>query len=187
MFDYNPGAIHSNPSAGLVNYGPYDSSTFDIKHPHILVICHKANRGAFSEFLGKIKQGIPSSGYFKGGMIGKYKLHDMSFEIVEVENYSIIEYQGKIVNYIKTHDTLPDIAIAETTDEFKQEAPYNNPYYQIKAYFLGLGIPVQFVKNFNIRKPDADLQWVTESIALQVYAKLGGIPWVLPASRSIDN
>jgi hypothetical protein len=51
---------------------------------------------------------------------------------------------------------------------------------------LGLGIPVQFVKNENIRKVDNNLQWIIESVALQIYAKLGGKAWVLPASSSID-
>jgi len=187
IFDYNPGATHDNPSKGLVNFGPYDSSTFDIKHPQILVVCTKTNRGAFAEFLGKLKQGIPSSAFFKGGMVGKYRLHDISFHIIELDNYSVNEYQNKIIEYVKNLSTLPNMAIIETMEMFKHETPDNNPYYQARAYFLGLGIPVQFVKNENIRKPDNSLQWTIDSIALQIYAKLGGKPWVLPSSSSIDN
>jgi len=187
IFDYNPGATHNNPSIGLVNYGPYDSSTFDIKQPQFLVVCAKSNRGAFTEFLGKLKQGITSSAYFKGGMIGKYRIHDISFEIVELDNYSVNEYQNKIMNHMKSRDSLPHLAIVETSENFKHEKPENNPYYHVKAYFLGLGIPVQGVKSENIRKPDNSLQWIIESIALQIYAKLGGKPWVLPSSSSIDN
>lgn len=186
IFDYNPGATHNNPSVGLVNFGPYDSSTFDTKHPIILVVCHKSNRGGFAEFVGKLKSGIPTSANFKGGMKGKYRLHDISFEIVELDDYSIAAYQTKITNYIKSHDSLPHLAIVETTDWFKHQPPEDNPYYRAKAYFLGLGIPVQFVKNENIRKVDNDLQWIIESVALQMYAKLGGKAWVLPASSSID-
>ena len=187
IFDYNPGATHDNPSIGLVNFGPYDSSTFDTKHPQILVVCNKVNRGAFAEFLGKLKNGIPSSAYFKGGMVGKYRLHDISFEIVELDNYSVAEYETKIADYMRNLNTLPDIAIIETSEQFKQMVTENNPYYHARAYFLGQGIPVQFVKNENIRKPDKFLQWTIESIALQIYAKLGGKPWVLPSSSSIDS
>jgi hypothetical protein len=187
IFDYNPGATQKNPSIGLVNYGPYDSSNFDTKHPQFLVVCHKANRGAFAEFLGKLKQGIPSSAYFKGGMRGKYRLHDISFEIIELDNYNVSEYQNKITEHMKGRDTLPDLAIIETTENFKHEIAERNPYHNVRAYFLGLGIPVQGVKSENIRKPDDFLQWIIESIALQIYAKLGGKPWVLPTSSSIDN
>ena len=187
IFDYNPGATHGNPSKGLVEFGPYDSSTFDIKHPQILVICNKANRGAFAEFSGKLKRGIPSSYYFKGGMVGKYRLHDITFEIIELDNYSVDEYKSKITAYMKNLDNLPDMAIIETNELFRYEPAESNPYYRAKAYFLGRGIPVQFVKNENIRKPDDFLQWIIESIALQIYAKLGGKPWVLPSSSSIDS
>jgi hypothetical protein len=186
IFDYSPGATHKNPSIGLNNHGPYDSSTFDIKHPHFLVVCHKENRGAFAEFLGKLKHGITSSSYFKGGMIGKYRLHDISFDLIELNNYSVGEYQSKITEYMKERDALPHLAIIETSENFKHEEPELNPYHNTRAYFLGLGIPVQGVKSENIRMPDYNLQWIIESIALQIYAKLGGKPWVLPASSSID-
>lgn len=187
IFDYSPGATHKNTSAGLINHGPYDSSNFDVKHPQLLVICHKANRGAFAEFLGKLKNGISSSTSFKGGMIGKYRLHDISFDIIELDNYSVNEYQNKIAEYMKEKDVLPHLAIIETSENFKHEEPDKNPYHNTRAYFLGLGIPVQAVKSENIRVPDYNLQWIIESIALQIYAKLGGKPWVLPSSTSIDN
>lgn len=187
IFDYSPGATHKNPSVGLTNHGPYDSSTFDIKNPHFLVVCHKTNRGAFAEFLGKLKNGIPSSSYFKGGMIGKYRLHNISFDIVELDNYTVNEYKNRITEHMKESDSLPHLAIIETSEKFKHEEPEQNPYHNIRAYFLGLGIPVQGIKSENVRMPDFNLQWIIESVALQIYAKLGGKPWVLPASSSIDN
>ncbi len=187
LFDYNPGASHENQSAGLLNYGPYDSSTFDIKHPEILVVCHRSNRGAFTEFCGKLRDGIPSSKVFKGGMKGKYRLHDISFDVVELDDYQVNTYLSKIAEYMKSRESFPHLAIIETHDKFKRKPVRENPYYQTKAYFLGLGIPVQFIKNEKIRQTDYFLQWIAESVALQIYAKLGGRPWVLPTSSSIDH
>lgn len=187
FFDYNPGASDNNPSRGLTEHGPYDSSTFDVKQPKILAVLHKNHRGGFADFLGKLKNGIPHSSSFKSGLVGKYRLHDVTFETVELENYRVQEYADKIVGYIREQDTLPDLAIVETKEEFKQLPSELNPYYRVKAYLLSLGIPVQFIKNNNVRKPDRFLQWVCESVALQVYAKLGGRPWILPASQSIDH
>lgn len=187
LFDYNPGASSNRPSAGLVSYGPYDSSTFDSKHPKILAVFHKNNRGGFTSFLGKLRKGISTSGYFKGGLIGKYRLHDISFDTVELEAYDAQEYERKIADHIRNQSSLPDLVIVETKDKFKRLAPQANPYYRAKAYLLSLGIPVQFITNANARKEDKYLQWICESVALQIYAKLGGKPWVLPASDSIDH
>lgn len=187
LFDYNPGASHTNPSIGLLDYGPYDSSTFSPKRPVILVCCHKSNRGGFADFVGKLRDGIPSSAYFKGGMKGKYRLHDIVFDFVEFEDYSINEYGAKLTEYIRSKSALPDLAIIETVDWFRKKSPRENPYYRAKAYLLSSGVPVQFVKNDNTRKLDKEVQWICESIALQMYAKLGGIPWVLPANQSVDH
>jgi argonaute-like protein implicated in RNA metabolism and viral defense len=187
LFDYNPGASDDNASRGLTVHGPYDSSTFDVKYPKVLAVLHENHRGGFADFLGKLKSGIPSSRSFKSGLVGKYRLHDITFETVELGNYGLREYAEKIADYIREQDTLPDLAVVETKEEFRQLPSQSNPYYWVKAYLLSLGIPVQFIKNKNVRKPDHLLQWVCESVALQVYAKLGGRPWVLPASTSIDH
>lgn len=187
LFDYNPGASDGNASRGLTEHGPYDSSTFDVKHPKVLAVLHKNHRGGFTDFLGKLKSGIPHSSSFKSGLVGKYRLYDVTFETVELENYGVREYAEKIVGYIREQDTLPNLAVVETKEEFKQLPSESNPYYRVKTYLLSLGIPVQFIKNKNVRKPDRFLQWICESVALQVYAKLGGRPWVLPASSSIDH
>jgi hypothetical protein len=187
LFDYNPGASDDNPSRGLTVHGPYDSSTFDVKHPKVLALVHKNHRGGFADFLGKLKSGIPHSASFKSGLKGKYRLYDITFETIELENYGIREYAEKIAGYIKEQDTLPDLAVIETKDEFRRLSSESNPYYRAKAYLLSLGIPVQFITNKNVRKQDRYLQWICESVALQIYAKLGGRPWVLPASSSIDH
>ena len=187
LFDYDAGSSSNRPSAGLVNFGPYDSSTFDLKHPSVLAVFHKKNRGGFTSFLGKLKKGISTSAYFKGGLIGKYRLHDVSFETVELDDYDPEEYGRKIKEHFRSQSSLPDLVIVETRDQFRRLAPQANPYYRVKAYLLSLGIPVQFITNTNARKEDKYLQWICESVALQIYAKLGGRPWVLPASESIDH
>lgn len=187
LFDYNPGSRQTNPSSGLNLFGPYDSASFDIKNPEILIICHKNNRGAFTEFCGKLFNGIPTSKTFKKGLKGKYELQSISFTVIELDNYSTISYLSKIKEYFQHSSKLPDLAIIETCDDFKRKDPKENPYFLSKSYFLSLGIPVQFIRNEKIRLTDLNLQWILESVALQIYAKLGGTPWVLQASNSIDH
>lgn len=187
LFDYTPGASHSNASTGLTNFGPYDSSTFSPKSPKILIVCHKYNRGGFTAFAGKLKSGLPASYNFRGGMIGKYRLHEISFDVVEVSSYSSDEYKLQISNYIRNCEQPPNLALVETHNQFRDLPDRENPYFNIRAYLLSLGIPVQFIQNEKIRGNDKKLQWICDSVALQLYAKLGGIPWVLPSSSTIDH
>ncbi|MCG8573209.1 MAG: Piwi domain protein [Spirochaetes bacterium] len=188
IFDYTPGKTHKIADFGLNDYGPYDSSTFEVKNPKILVVCHKSNRGGFSTFLGKLKNGIPSKKFFQSGMKKKYELHDVDFVLDEIGNYSCEEYEQIIKKQIRMNSFPPfDLAIIETCEHFRKFAIEDNPYFRIKSYLMGLGIPVQFVTNFKIRKSDYELQYICNSIALQIYAKLGGTPWVLPANSNIDR
>src|SRR5690606_42032470 len=49
---------------------------------------------------------------------------------------------------------------------------------------LSLEIPVQFVTTRIVNNHN---EYILNNIALQIYAKLGGIPWVLPTQRPVDK
>ena len=69
-FIFDPAAtktINTYPDNGLNNFGPYDSSIFDIKSPNVLCICNKTIRGNFTQFLSNLKDGLPQSKYFQKG------------------------------------------------------------------------------------------------------------------------
>jgi len=170
-----------NPDAGLTNFGPYDSITFDIKAPNILCICNKNNRGVFTNFLSSLKDGLPRSRYFQKGLQRKYDLQDVLFNIKEIQDFTFEEY----LNAIRSEDeSKPHLAIIEIPAAFKRYDDLNNPYYAIKAKLLSLEVPVQYVTSEIIRNHN---EYILNSLALQMYAKLGGIPWVLPSQRSVDR
>lgn len=170
-----------NPDAGLTNFGPYDSITFDIKTPNILCICNKNNRGVFTNFLSGLKDGLPQSKYFQKGLQKKYDLQDVLFNIKEIQDFTVDEY----LNAIRSEeDSKPHLAIIEIPAAFKRYDDRNNPYYIIKAKLLSLEIPVQFVTSEIIKSHN---EFILNSLALQLYAKMGGIPWVLPSQRSVDR
>lgn len=170
-----------NPDAGLSNYGPYDSITFDIKSPNILCICNRTTRGFFTNFLSGLKDGLPQSKYFQKGLQKKYDLQDVQFNIKEIQDYTINEYVNAIRN---DDDSKPHLAIIEIPAAFKRYEDRNNPYYAIKAKLLSLEIPVQYVTTEIVKSHN---EYILNSLALQIYAKLGGIPWVLPSQRSVDR
>jgi hypothetical protein len=185
-FDYTPGKTHKVADIGLSTYGPFDSKTFDKKRPKILVVCHEKNRGLFSAFLDKFKNGIPNTRYFPNGFKQKYCLHEIDFKLVEIAGYDFTEYRKAIDNNFAENGGV-DLVFLETRDEFRQMAPERSPYYRVKAHVLGAGIPVQFVQAEKIRVADTELQYLCNTIGLQIYAKLGGTPWLLPASRGVDR
>jgi hypothetical protein len=183
-FIFDPAATQVEskyPDLGLKNFGPYDSNIFDPKSPRIVGICHKSNRGKFTNFLHRLINGIPDSKWFKEGFRKKYDFHEVNLEVNDVSDYSIQEYD-KIISSLTEK---PDIVIIEIPERFKKLKPELNPYYKLKAKLLTLEIPVQFVqnKNLSIRNGDA----ILNAIGLQMYAKLGGTPWVLPSARSVDR
>lgn len=170
-----------NPDAGLSNFGPYDSITFDIKTPNILCICNKNNRGVFTNLLSGLKDGSPQSKYFKKGLQKKYDLQDVVFNIKEIRDFTVGEY----LNAIRSEDeSKPHLAIIEIPAAFKRYDDRNNPYFAIKAKLLSLEIPVQYVTTEIIKNHN---EYILNSLALQMYAKMGGIPWVLPSQRSVDR
>lgn len=183
-FIFDPAAtktINTYPDNGLNNYGPYDSNTFNIKSPNILCICNKVIRGNFTLFLSNLKDGLPQSKYFQKGMQKKYDLHSITFDVKEIQTNSLNEY----LNVIKDYDyNKPHLAIIEIPESFKIHNDKSNIYYHIKAKFLSLEIPVQFVTT---RIVNNHSEYILNSIALQMYAKLGGTPWVLPTQRSVDR
>lgn len=172
---------NGSPDRGLTNYGPYDSITFDIKSPNILCICNKNNRGLFTNFLSGLRDGLPQSKYFQKGLQRKYDLQDVFFNVKEIQEFTVDEYH----NAIRSEDeSKPHLAIIEIPAAFKRYDDRNNPYYTIKAKLLSLEIPVQYVTTEIIRNHN---QYILNALALQIYAKLGGVPWVLPSQRSVDR
>jgi hypothetical protein len=182
IYDYAATKTHnSSADYGLINFGPYDSTTFDIKTPNVLCICNRANRGYFTNFLSQLKEGIPNSTWFKKGLLKKYDLQDVLFDIKEIQTNDVDEYLNIISNY---DENQPHLAIIEIPSTFRKLDDRINPYYRIKAKLLSLEIPVQFVTSEKVKTPNEN---ILNSISLQIYAKLGGTPWVLPSPSSVDR
>lgn len=188
IYDYTPGYSSKGVLSGLIKFGPYDSSNFDKKNLNILVICSNKNRGAVSSFLAKLKDGIPTSKFFKNGLVDLFRLHTVKFDIKDVATPSPDSYKEIIKISLKENQNKPyDLAIVEGSERSKKLDVENNPYYHAKLILLSLGIPVQAVKDSTFRFNDRELGNILGPLSLQIYAKLGGIPWVLPTAKNIDR
>jgi len=182
IFDFARTQTCPTADVGLKRYGPWDSQIFQPKSPTFLCIGHKDNRGYFTSFLRKLLDGIPNSQWYDSGLQKKYEFQRIAIDDRDIKSFEWDAYLDVIRSL---EDTRPDLAIIEIPASFKfQKDQQNNPYYKIKAKLLKLEIPVQFITSENMRQA-TDV--VLNSIALQIYAKLGGIPWVLPSNQTIDR
>lgn len=181
IFDHAATKVENrNADAGLNNFGPWDAITFDCKSPHIVGICAKRNRGSFTEFLAKLINGDPNSQWFKKGIQKKYDLNNVTYEVFDIPNCDFTSYD----NVISQLNAKPDLVIMEIPESFKKMKIEENPYYRLKAKLLTLEIPFQFIVESKVRDSNDAL---LNTIGLQIYAKLGGTPWVLPSTRSVDR
>ena len=135
----------------------------------------------FSAFLSNLFEGMPNSQRFKNGFKKKYELHAINCEIREINDYSFAEYSRAISSI---RDPKPHLTIIEEPEEFKNLPDRENPYYLLKAKLFQLEIPVQFVTVKNVVQPN---QYTLNNLALQLYTKLGGTPWVSTSARSVDR
>jgi hypothetical protein len=183
-FLFDPSGIRTEniyPDKGLTTHGPFDSSiNSEIKKTNILSICNKNNRGKFTSFLHDLINGLPNSKYFTKGFKRKYDLHQVDYSIKEINDQSINEYTKAITDL----DPKPNIALIELSDEFKKTEATDSPYCILKAKLMNLGIPVQIINTKKLLNYD---EYILNSISLQMYAKLGGVPWVIKANNSVDR
>jgi len=185
-FDPTPGSVDTSPIRGLSNFGPYDSQYFTPKEPTILVLSHHSLRGRISEFLGALEQGVPNSKYYPSGMARLLRLNKIRFMIQDVDGLSPESFEQAVDKALTRLDAPQyDIAIVVAQEEWKSLQPELNPYLRVKAKLLTAGVPVQSIKAANILRKDG-YQFLLAPITVQMYAKCGGIPWVLPAKSGVD-
>lgn len=188
IYDFTPGYSSKKVLMGLKEWGPFDSSIFDKKKINVLVICHKRNRGAVSSFLAKLRDGIPSSQFFKNGFVDLFRLHSIEYDIKEVDEVTPNSYKKIIEEALAGNKNNPyDIGIIEGSENSKKLDVNSNPYYHAKLHLLNLGIPTQAIKDSTFRLDDYHLGYILGPLSLQMYAKLGGIPWLLPSAKNIDR
>ena len=68
-------------------------------------------------------------------------------------------------------------------DSYSHDNGRSENYTKAKQVFFSAGIPLQVVRNDRIIKSDG-LKWAISGIGLQVFSKLGGVPWKVKPSTN---
>ena len=188
IFDYGPGASAASPYYGISTFGPFNAARFEKNDLRILVLFHPQSRGAVTQFVKRLIDGIPESRYFQRGLQSLFRLSSVTPVLKELKNYRADAYEEAIDDAVKNGDGSGfDVALVECPEGSRQIAPRENPYSRARARLMSYGIPTQGVKDEHLRAAQGKLGSTLGPMALQIYAKVGGTPWRLPANQSVDR
>jgi predicted HTH transcriptional regulator len=158
---------------GITRFGAYDDSPHTIE---LIPICLLKYRNNLEQLIERL-------------MVGKYKYRgsERTFAtrftyqgIITVEHPE--EVQNEVKRLISQHPdwagnpSLNRIFLAHTPEQGYSVDDASSPYYVVKRLLLENGIPCQMVDTPTILNPD----WKDLNLALNITAKCGVTPWVLP-------
>jgi hypothetical protein len=201
IFDQTGSKTDTWSDRGLDQHGPYTAKVFTPNRPKLCVICQKAQKGRVEQFLHKFINGIvlpppspayrgkPQRNYFEKGLLRKYALQDVTYEFFLAEDRLPRSYKEACRQALEKHGagTKWDLALIQIEENFHQLPVSQNPYFITKESFLTHQIPVQEFEIETAQKPDRELQYSLNNMALATYAKLNGIPWLLKANPTIAH
>lgn len=201
IFDQTGSKTDTWSDRGLDQHGPYTARVFTPNRPKLCVVCQKAQKGRVEQFLHKFINGIvlpppspsyrgkPQRNYFEKGFLRKYALQDVTYEFFLAEDRLPRSYKEACRQALEKHGagTKWDLALVQIEENFHQLPVDQNPYFITKESFLAHQIPVQEFEIETAQKPDRELQYSLNNMALATYAKLNGIPWLLKANPTIAH
>jgi predicted HTH transcriptional regulator len=164
----------SNIRDGITQFGSYDHQPRDVE---LVPMCAPEHREAMQALIERLR-----SGKFK------YRGSERTFSI-RLNYHSIVNaaQDQAEAECRRLLDQFPDwrgatglprLFLAHCPEEGYASDDETAPYYRIKRLLLEAGIPNQMVDTPTLRNPDyKDL-----NLALNIVAKTGTAPWVLPES-----
>ena len=162
-----------NVRDGITKYGTYDADSHEIE---IVPVCVNSVRHNMEELINRLKIGK----YRYRGAERTFATRFSYAAVVTVERHE--NTQSEIERLLAEHPDwqgdshLRRIFLVHTPEKGYSMDDHNSPYYVIKRLLLEKGIPCQMVDTPTLQDPD----WKDLNLALNITAKCGVRPWVLP-------
>ncbi len=175
LLNFRHGAPRTAQGAavGLGRHGPYDRDSTDRQAAITAqILCPKDFHSDGRRLVAALRQQI---GRFPG-IERRYALRSFTAELRIFEGRSVVAYRAAAVEAARER---PEIVFLVTRQEDRYAANGQNPYLAAKALLANANVASQAVTVETLRQPDSSLQWSIDSIALQTYAKVGNVPYVL--------
>jgi hypothetical protein len=176
-FRYGNPALATGAAVGLRQHGPYDAAT-SVRQDALnaLVLCPQEYAVEGRRLVG----GLGGVGNFPG-MEERYALREFKSELELFAGRNATDYREAALRAAQPRQdrARPDIVFLVTRHDDRFARRGENCYFMGKATLANVALPSQAVTVETLRQPDNSWQWSVQSVALQTYAKVGNIPFVL--------
>ena len=175
---------------GLDQHGPFDRYQFNPKRLNIAVVCRHDLQGRVEQFIDHLLQGVPNTRGGDVGFLRRFALEKPYVQIFMAKNASAAAYhQAAItaVEHITDRGESWNLALVQTEEAMEALNGDDNPYLITKAFFLGKGIAVQHAHFETMNQPQRQRVYSLNNVGLACYAKLGGVPWLLPSDQTVAH
>lgn len=167
----------------VLRAGPYYVPPSIANSPTATCVIHEAGRKSEVEkFLHGLREGRGAH----RAIAGTYRMKGLDFTLFGASDATSPAYEAACRAAIDS-GTKWKLALVQVPSDTKGLQGDENPYLVTKAKFLSRGIPVQEFRPETMNKGAEQLQWALGGIALQMFAKLGGVPWLLRAPQQATH
>ncbi len=189
IFDPSGRRTHRWAQGGLDQHGPYDRTYFPKKRPRVAVICQARHQGRVEQFVETFLEGL-KEGPYERGLMRRFALERPEVQFFRTRAPTAAGYTSACEEALVSAEdrgTSWDLALVQIEDRFKALPPDRNPYLTTKALLYRHQIAVQEITLRTVRLRGGQLGYALNNMSLATYAKLGGVPWVLPADRTVAH
>ena len=159
--------------AGIMKFGAFDDRRHRIE---IVPICQRSRRPEMERLIQRLKTGAQK--YLGSERTFRTQLSHSTVVTVEAVE-DIIQEVRRLLEENKEwrgDRQLRRVFLVHTPKEGYAKDDHDAPYYVVKRYLLEQGIPSQMVDTSTLQ----DATWKDLNLALNMVAKCGVRPWVLP-------
>jgi len=167
---------------GVKNHGPFKRVEDSIEY--IFIFEKRFRNFANDIYLGLV--GKKFGGLFPGiSEVFKLNLEIENVTRITLENYDKNSLDEAFNHVLQIIESKPNKKIMSILILPQEDISFNNTraYYYLKYLFFKHNLPLQ-VLNFSKLNNYNSLKWSIANIALQIFSKLGGIPWIVEPSNN---
>jgi hypothetical protein len=190
------------PDRGIQRFGPYKYMQHDRNEPTIAIVCEAKNLGPVEQFVEALRHGVTDEAWaaantwrskdlptnpFRSGLVGKFRLQRVRVEYETIRDLTPAAYREGIERVLARLPDAPHLGLVQTRTAFQTRHGNDNAYLVAKAAFMSAGIPVQAVQIETIQGKSHEIPYRLNNLALAIYAKLNGTPWVIATQRPTSH
>lgn len=170
---------NKQPDLAISRHGPFQYTHNPVNDPTIIVLCDGAVKGRMQQFAKALRDGIgDDDGRYTGGLVGKFRLTNVRYHYSEIGSDTAEGYAAAAESALAALPQTPSVALVQVREAHRRRLSDQNPYFVAKSRFMRAGVPVQAVRLETIEQAYGR-GYKLNNLALGVYAKLGGVPWVI--------